>query len=125
MDEIEIIELGEDGNFDIPSVRAPTKPFNISNEGPSHVVLPKLESTLRESIQPGEYKLFSQLNKVCTVVRLKPDELIHDLSLVNQEFVLKTSFGKYNLSVPGNINISTLIARRWKDFLTVSFELLS
>ena len=125
MDSSDIIEISDDGTFEIPSAQR-VNPC-LDNRKESHSVTDHIgddegrqdKNSIFESIYPGEYKVFHNklLGTIHVIIRLRDDEVLKVLQVskttllvimdgesrldiilpvpIDSRFVISKSFGKY------------------------------
>jgi hypothetical protein len=132
--DIEVIELGEDGSFEIPVSTVnkhvskyldEMKPEDDMSNYPGVKHLDEL--SLKESIQAGEYKIYKKDNKLYIIVRLHSNENLKDAKLNDLLFSLTTDLSKtYKIVVPAElkINPSSAVCKVWQDFVSTTFDLI-
>lgn len=127
----DIIEVGEDGTFNIPS---PTKP---SPQVPKMIepTEEEIESALAElrskniydSMSPGDYKIFEDKSSLLLVVKLAAEEVALKVHLGDsKDFKILTSANKiYTVDLPKGLSYvkEALIPKNYKDLLTVTIPL--
>jgi hypothetical protein len=133
MDSSDIIEIGEDGTFEIPQTRTQ----NIPNAQFSHQedtlqtfpVCDQKEKHLNalESIYPGEYKLFRNhaSGALNLILHLKDDEIVKSVD-VSRDSVIFQIDGSKQLSVPLPVlvDVSTAISKSFQKYVTVQMKCL-
>mmetsp|Transcript_1696 Transcript_1696/g.2674 ORF Transcript_1696/g.2674 Transcript_1696/m.2674 type:complete len:137 (+) Transcript_1696:70-480(+) len=128
----DVIEIGEDGAFDIPSpekVAPKVQPAHVSSKvkvESSNVDTDTISSEqILETVPKGEYKVFSneKSREVHIVLHLLNEEAPSDIKLLSNE--LRVSFSEAKSFV---IDVSSLgvdptsaHATHWKDFLSFRF----
>jgi hypothetical protein len=134
MDDIEVIELGEDGSFEIPVSnvnRHVNKYLDEMKPEDDMSIYPDVkylnELSLKEIVKAGEYKIYKNDNKLFIIVRLQSNENLKDVKLNNFIFTLSTDLSKtYKITVPTEVKInpSSAICKVWQDFVSTTFDLV-
>ena len=133
MDSSDIIEIGEDGTFEIPQTRTQSVPIarfshqeeNVQNVSASDQTEKHL--TVLESIYPGEYKLF--LNHASgalnLILHLKDNEIVKSVD-VSRNTVLFQIDGSKQLSVPlpVSVDVSSATSKSFQKYVTVQMKCL-
>lgn len=131
MDDVEVIEMGEDGSFDIPSVRFTnlnppqsddSEVFSTVNE----MIIPFNELSLHESIAPGEFKMFVKRKVLHAIMRLVHSEGLLTCKIVNDDILITTNENKtykIPLSLDYKIKPGSAVCKTWEKFVVVSIEL--
>ena len=128
MSDVEVIEIGEDGSFDIPSQPQNTRTRATSYESDAYLGSSNSERgeiSLRQSIVAGEYKIFRKENKIFVVLRMLPGENMSDVSFVDSSLNITTTDKVYSINIPSSITVNptTSNCKVWTDFVTVSFDI--
>ncbi len=132
MNDIEVIELGEDGSFDIPYIRPVSTAARTHTD--SYTVEDCLgtesnivdESFLKNSINVGEYKIYQKTNVLYVILRLAQEEQLKTLTLENHTLQITTDSAKgYKIEIPESclVKPSSAVCKVWNDFATISFDL--
>lgn len=103
MSDDDVIELGEDGAFDIPvSVQAPkfTKIAIVEEDSDDDVVYPDppvenvFNTSVIDSLGAKEYKMFKNDKTLFLIFKLGEVELVKSVSLLGQQFRITTTAGE-------------------------------
>lgn len=141
VEDDDVIELGEDGTFDITLPKKTKSNVNATKVVETKQTTPiirndKVEQTnpnilpdeLLNSVPIGEYKVFTSPNskESFLIIHLQSSEVPKQVRLVNHE--IKIEFNEYSLSVDIkslNIDESSIHTSSWRDFLSFRFLKLS
>lgn len=132
MDSSDIIEIGEDGTFEIPESRSqkcfssaqishreetiPT--FPVSDEEVKHL-------TALESIYPGEYKVFCNhaTGAVNLLLHLKDNEIVKSADVSRNAVLFHIDGNKQlNIPLPVSVDISSAMSKSFKQYVTVQMK---
>lgn len=110
MSDDDVIELGEDGAFDIPvSVQAPkfTKIAIVEEDSDDDLVYPdppaenSFNSSIIDSLSAREYKLFKSGNTLFLILKLHDDELVKTVSLLGHQLrIVSTASEESKIDIP-------------------------
>ena len=137
-EDYEVIELGEDGSFDIPTPNKSRSDVSKSYEYevpeisiPASSILSADISdeqiNIESSIVPGGYKIYSDKTSLYIIFRLINGDEIQSVYLKGGNLSIETTLDKkYMIEIPANIKYqnSSPDAKTWKDFVTISFNLI-
>jgi hypothetical protein len=133
MDSSDIIEIGEDGTFEIPQTRTQSIPntqffhqgetlqnFPVSGQKEKHL-------TVLESIYPGEFKVFRNhaSGALNLILHLKDNEIVKSVD-VSRNIVLFQIDESKQLSVPLPVlvDVSSAISKSFQKYVTVQMKCL-
>lgn len=130
-DDYEVIEIGEDGSFDIPTTTSVKQQIieeiDYHSEEWQRKLTRQENVELLQALQPSEFAIYHNKEHYWGAVRLRSSEEKVVEFLAQEQgngFALKTKSGGY-LSIPLDpqlsVNRSSIQAKVWKDFLTFSF----
>lgn len=133
MDDIEVIEMGEDGSFDIPSFTCTSTKLNPPQSTVSDDFstvnkdnFPFNELSLNECIAPGEFKMFVKRKMLYVAIRLVSSEELMTCKIVNNDVLITTNESKtYKIliSVDFKMKPESAVCKTWEKFVVVSIEL--
>jgi hypothetical protein len=134
MSDSDIIELGEDGSFDVPVAVKKVSNVNsitatATSDAPwnNELLAEQMASELRKDVQPGEYKIVAtSKNHVCIVFRLAEGENVKSI-IVKTAKVFVTTTSEQVFEVPANavcINETSGQCRIWGSFAFIYFDIL-
>ncbi len=133
MSDIEVIELGEDGSFDIPttlSVSTTNKLSTVEYDEKDYVAavdsVSLEESSLQNSLSVGEYKIYVKNNKLYIFLKLAKEESLASVKAVDLNFLITTNANKtYKILVPQEHTPDTrnAVCRVWEEFVTITADL--
>ena len=135
MDSSDIIEIGEDGTFEIPitknvksldkvdtSVAEKTKCKDFS--------LPDVaaeQNSVLDYVGPGEFKIFRNQSSgtVYALVCLQDDECVKSVS-ISQNSILIELIGNKKTEIPLSVpvNASTAVSKQFRKYITVQVKCL-
>ena len=128
----DVIELGEDGSFDIstpPKIKKQREQqkqqqqqqeeqinsFNSQNI-PSEEIL--------NLVSKGEYKIFSSKNskEIFLIIHLEEDERIQKVYLKDDQIIIELNENSFTIDISNlSIDKTTIHSTQWKDYLTFKF----
>ena len=116
----DVIEIGADGTFDIPSPEKPAVVLSRSVE-PSKAQTFDSQDILK-LVGSGEYKLFgsSESNEMCLVINLEGYSMYTDVKVAVNEIVISFEDRK-DLKVDlsdFDIDTGSVLATSWRHYLT-------
>ena len=130
MESSDVIEIGEDGTFEIPMTRAAKPTTDSINVEKAKFSLPEVIMVEQDTRQPsvldiigaGEYKVFrnKSTTTIYVLVCLHDNESMKAVS-VSQNAVLINLEGEKQLEIPlpSPVNASTAISKVFKKYVTV------
>lgn len=128
MADDDIIELGVDGTFEVPTVK-PTKAAVVATL-PTKQELEKMTAEksleLRKGVDPGCYKIVSSDNKACIVFQLREGEVLQGIQVKASSTLVLSIEGSTKYEVPLDavkINKTSGESRVWEKFVFVYFQL--
>lgn len=137
MDTDEVIEIGEDGQFEIPKSKITVKNIYTNHtttrekisleESPVVNVLEVKETSLLDSVSAGEYKIFR--NKVTAMINiiicLKDDEQLKLLNVAQNAVYVELENGK-ELHIPLSLPVisSTALSKVFQKYITIQIGCL-
>lgn len=165
MSAYEVLEIGDDGVFDIPSPPKPTKVaaassedgeafikaskfqgkkegyvFKTSTSGTGYYYdsiqgapMQKMEEkvnyvALKESIQPGEYKLYKEAASMLVLLRTSSaDDKVKDIKFKDSKVVINIeSADSYSVDIPDTYDVSSSAssAKIWNDFVSIRIPVM-
>lgn len=128
----EILEVGEDGVFEITSTKTVKQvtiaqpnyddvKFNDDEEELAH------KEELLNSINPGEYKIYKSSGFVFILMKLNDGDIVHKVSSTPQEISVETKLHPKLIISLRNIDpISSKsgTCTAWKDYVTLKYALI-
>jgi hypothetical protein len=137
---VDVIELGEDGCFDITStkpIKQPEPVFQkiiIEDEEDSDEETPKEEKNnvtdlliKPEDFQDGQYKMYQNDKSGNIILKLKSNERVSQLEHDGEVFVVQTNEKtKYKIQLPPSVyqvKKNSIQAKVWNDFVSFRFEM--
>lgn len=131
MDSSDIIEIGEDGTFEIPQTRKQSIPnvqFSHAEKTVQTVPVTDHEDkhlSVLESIYPGEYKLFRNhaSGALNLILHLKDNETVKSVD-VSRKSVLIQIDGCKQLSIPLPVlvDVSSAVSKSFEKYVTVQMK---
>ena len=130
MESSDVIEIGEDGTFEIPMTRAAKPTTDSINVEKAKFSLPEVIMVEQDTRQPsvldiigaGEYKVFrnKSTTTIYVLVCLHDNESMKAVS-VSQNAVLINLEGEKQLEIPlpSPVNASSAISKVFKKYVTV------
>ena len=130
MESSDVIEIGEDGTFEIPMTRAAKPTTDSINVEKAKFSLPEVIMVEQDTRQPsvldiigaGEYKVFRKKSTttIYVLVCLHDNESMKAVS-VSQNAVLINLEGEKQLEIPlpSPVNASSAISKVFKKYVTV------
>jgi hypothetical protein len=124
----DIIEVGEDGAFNIPSPTKPapqeTKMIEPTEQEIERALAEVRSKNIYESMSPGDYKIFTDKSSILLFIKLAADETAQKIHLSDsKDLKVITSANKlYTVSLPKDFSYAkdAIVPKNFKDFLTVT-----
>lgn len=133
MDSSDIIEIGEDGTFEIPQTRTQIIPnAQYSYEEKIVQIIPVTDQkdkhlSVLESIYPGEYKLYRNYasGALNLILHSKHNETVESVN-VSRNCVLVKIDGAKQLSIPLPVlvDVSSAVSKSFEKYVTVEMKCL-
>lgn len=128
----DILEVGEDGVFEITSTKT-VKQAPIVQPDYTAVTFAEEEETenreeLLNNINPGEYKVFKADGHIYILIKLHEDDAVRKVSVTGQELTVQTVENcelVVSLKNVDVINPKTGTCTAWKDYVTIKYAILS
>lgn len=129
-EDYEVIEIGEDGAFDIPtpskSKQQIVEEIDYHSAEWQQKVAQEDNRELLEALQPGDFSLYQSDNSFWIIFRLPENDELDQLLLEdNNEFVIKTKAGesfKSNIDSGIKVDRDSIRCKCWKDYVTLTFS---
>jgi len=129
---MDIIELGEDGSFDIPTNQV--KQYKYESDDFKEFIVSDEEINFNESslnsLEPGDFKIFSTADSKETIIvlRLPYDDKLTSVEINQFTLIISAEEKYYSIDLSSSIdkkclNESVITCKRWKDFVNVVFSL--
>jgi UDP-N-acetylmuramyl pentapeptide synthase len=131
-EDYEVIEIGEDGAFDIPTTSSVKQPvveeIDYSSQEWQHKVAVEENKELLQALKPSEFAVYQNESNFWVIFRMEVNDELEDLLLEdNNEFVLKTTSEKQlKFPIDNEIKVDreTIRCKCWKEYVTISFSSL-
>jgi hypothetical protein len=125
MSEVDIIELGDDGSFDITSTK-PVKQQVIEEVDYSSCNWEeeelKEQATVLDTLQANEYQIYKGEDDYLAIVRLEAEQVLQDVAHSADELLVRTKDGAaVRVPLPDNVKIENIHCKYYKDFVTIKF----
>lgn len=122
---VEILEVGEDGSFDTPSVeerkKVETQALDYSNFDWSGI-LKEDNLEILEKLLVGEYAVYqTSEEEIWIIARVDQDGQVQVLRK-NNAFQLRFNNKKMNIELPMNLNITgkSISSKQWNGYITIT-----
>lgn len=126
----DIIEIGNDGSFNIPSpTKQKDKEYKLiepSEEAIEKILRSVLARDAFDSMSPGEYKIFKDNESLVIFVRIGEEEKPCGTKLVNDNLVIDTTANRsFTVDLPAKLGIKrdSIDVKYLGDMLTAKFSL--
>jgi UDP-N-acetylmuramyl pentapeptide synthase len=131
-EDYEVIEIGEDGAFDIPTTTSVKQPvveeIDYSSQEWQHKAAVEENKELLQALKPSEFAVYQNESNFWVIFRMEVNDELEDLLLEeNNEFVLKTTSEKQlKFPIDNEIKVDreTIRCKCWKEYVTISFSSL-
>eukprot|EP00428_Durinskia_dybowskii_P077804 CAMPEP_0170358832 /NCGR_PEP_ID=MMETSP0117_2-20130122/2432_1 /TAXON_ID=400756 /ORGANISM="Durinskia baltica, Strain CSIRO CS-38" /LENGTH=133 /DNA_ID=CAMNT_0010613055 /DNA_START=15 /DNA_END=416 /DNA_ORIENTATION=+ len=129
--EEEILEIGDDGAFEITSTKAVKQAavvlpdFDVVHESQEEEFNDNRSEAL-ESINPGDFKIYKAEGSVFILVKLHLGETVSKIGHIGQEVKIYTEAGKqYTVSLRNICPVDPKGGKctTWKDYVSVKYPI--
>lgn len=129
----EILEIGEDGGFEIVSTKSVKQVEVAQPDYTSHKVTLDDEDELSakqellDSLNAGEYKVYKAEGFLYAIVKLQDGENVERVGTIAQEVFIKTdTTKKYVVPLENSISIDAKSGKctTWKGYVTVRYTIM-
>jgi hypothetical protein len=125
-DNVEILEVGEDGSFDTPSVepiakKVETQALDYSNFDWSGI-LKEDNLEILEKLLVGEYAVYQTSEEEIWIIARVDQEGQVQVLRKNNAFQLRFNNKKMNIELPANLNITgkSISSKQWNGYITIT-----